>query len=67
VARQLNILAAGRGSQPAIEQDDWVIIDGDAGTLIVDRRPSSWPIVKQRQGELEKAGSTAHPHASADD
>ncbi|MBC7547508.1 MAG: phosphoenolpyruvate--protein phosphotransferase, partial [Polaromonas sp.] len=58
VARSLNIPAVvgARSASQLIEQDDWVIIDGDAGILIVD--PS--PIIlaeygfKQRQGELEK-------------
>jgi phosphotransferase system enzyme I (PtsI) len=45
-----------RSASQLIKQDDWVIIDGDAGVLIVD--PS--PIIlaeygfKQRQGELER-------------
>ena len=58
VARSMNIPAVvgARSASQLIEQDDWVIIDGDAGILIVD--PS--PIIlaeygfKQRQGELEK-------------
>ncbi len=58
VARSMNIPAVvgARSASQLIEQDDWVIIDGDAGVLIVD--PS--PIIlaeygfKQRQGELER-------------
>ena len=58
VARSMSIPAVvgARSASQLIEQDDWVIIDGDAGILIVD--PS--PIIlaeygfKQRQGELEK-------------
>ena len=57
VARSMNIPAVvgARSASQLIKQDDWVIIDGDAGVLIVD--PS--PIIlaeygfKQRQGELE--------------
>ena len=58
VARSLDIPAVvgARSASQLIKQDDWVIIDGDAGILIVD--PS--PIIlaeygfKQRQGELER-------------
>ena len=58
VARSMDIPAVvgARSVSQLIEQDDWVIIDGDAGVLIVD--PS--PIIlaeygfKQRQGELER-------------
>lgn len=58
VARSLDIPAVvgARSASQLIEQDDWVIIDGDAGVLIID--PS--PIIlaeygfKQRQGELER-------------
>jgi len=58
VARSMDIPAvvgARNGSQ-LIDQDDWVIIDGDAGVVIVD--PS--PIIlaeyrfKQRQAELDR-------------
>jgi phosphotransferase system enzyme I (PtsI) len=53
-----------RASQ-LVRQDDWVIIDGDAGVVIVD--PS--PIIlaeygfKQRQGELERTAWPACAHA----
>jgi phosphotransferase system enzyme I (PtsI) len=58
VARSMDIPAVvgARSASVLIEQDDWVIIDGDAGVLIVD--PS--PIIlaeygfKQRQAELER-------------
>jgi len=58
VARSMRIPAVvgARSASQLIKQDDWVIIDGDAGVLIVD--PS--PIIlaeygfKQRQGELER-------------
>ena len=45
-----------RAASQLVRQDDWVIIDGDAGVMIVD--PS--PIIlaeygfRQRQGELER-------------
>jgi phosphoenolpyruvate-protein phosphotransferase (PTS system enzyme I) len=58
VARSMNIPAVvgARAASTLIRQDDWVIIDGDAGVVIID--PS--PIIlaeygfKQRQGELER-------------
>ncbi len=58
VARSLNIPAVvgARLASQLVRQDDWVIIDGDAGVVVVD--PS--PIIlaeygfKQRQGELER-------------
>jgi phosphoenolpyruvate-protein phosphotransferase (PTS system enzyme I) len=59
VARSMNIPAVvgARSASTLIRQDDWVIIDGDAGVVIVD--PS--PIIlaeynfKQRQGELDRS------------
>ena len=59
VARSLDIPAVvgAREASRIIRQDDWVIIDGDAGIVIVD--PS--PIIleeyrfRQRQSELERA------------
>ena len=59
VARSMDIPAVvgAREASRVIRQDDWLIIDGDAGVVIVD--PS--PIVleeyrfRQRQGELERA------------
>jgi phosphoenolpyruvate-protein phosphotransferase (PTS system enzyme I) len=59
VARSMDIPAVvgARTASQLVRQDDWVIIDGDAGVVIVD--PS--PIIlaeysfKQRQGELERS------------
>jgi len=59
VARSMDIPAVvgAREASRLIRQDDWVVIDGDAGVVIVD--PS--PIVldeyrfRQRQSELERA------------
>ena len=58
VARSMDIPAVvgARSASHLINQDDWVVIDGDAGVVVVD--PS--PIVlaeygfKQRQGEVER-------------
>jgi phosphotransferase system enzyme I (PtsI) len=58
VARSLDIPAVvgARSASHLVRQDDWVIIDGDTGVMIVD--PS--PIIlaeygfKQRQAELER-------------
>ena len=58
VARSMDIPAVvgARAASQLVRQDDWVIIDGDAGVMIVE--PS--PIIlaeygfKQRQGELER-------------
>ena len=58
VARSMDIPAVvgARSASHVIRQDDWVIIDGDAGVVVVD--PS--PIVlaeyeqKRRQGEVER-------------
>jgi phosphotransferase system enzyme I (PtsI) len=58
VARSMDIPAVvgARTCSQLVRQDDWVIIDGDSGVVIVD--PS--PIIlaeygfKQRQGELER-------------
>ena len=59
VARSMDIPAVvgAREASRLIRQDDWLVIDGDAGVVIVD--PS--PIVleeyrfRQRQGQLERA------------
>ncbi|HET8747815.1 MAG TPA: phosphoenolpyruvate-utilizing N-terminal domain-containing protein, partial [Ramlibacter sp.] len=59
VARSLDIPAVvgARAASNLVRQDDWVIIDGDTGVMIVD--PS--PIIlaeygfKQRQAELERS------------
>jgi phosphotransferase system enzyme I (PtsI) len=58
VARSMDIPAVvgARSASQVIRQDDWVIIDGDAGVVVID--PS--PIVlaeyeqKRRQGEVER-------------
>jgi phosphotransferase system enzyme I (PtsI) len=69
VARSMDIPAVvgARSASQLIKQDDWVIIDGDAGVLIVD--PS--PIIlaeygfKQRQGELERERLNRIKHTPA--
>ena len=69
VARSLDIPAVvgARSASQLIKQDDWVIIDGDAGVLIVD--PS--PIIlaeygfRQRQGELERQRLNRLKHTPA--
>lgn len=66
VARSMDIPAVvgARTCSQLVRQDDWVIIDGDAGVVIVD--PS--PIIlaeygfKQRQGELERGRLTRLLH-----
>jgi phosphoenolpyruvate-protein phosphotransferase (PTS system enzyme I) len=58
VARSMDIPAVvgARTASQLVRQDDWVIVDGDAGVMVVD--PS--PIIlaeygcKQRQGDLER-------------
>lgn len=58
VARSMDIPAVvgARAASQLVRQDDWVIIDGDAGVVIVD--PSAIILAeygfKQRQGELER-------------
>jgi phosphotransferase system enzyme I (PtsI) len=69
VARSLDIPAVvgARLSCQLVRQDDWVIIDGDAGVVVVD--PS--PIIlaeygfKQRQGELERGRLSRLLHTPA--
>ena len=69
VARSLDIPAVvgARWASQLMRQDDWVIIDGDAGVVVVD--PS--PIIlaeygfKQRQGELERGRLTRLLHTPA--
>jgi len=69
VARSMDIPAVvgTRSCSQLIRQDDWVIIDGDAGVVIVD--PS--PIIlaeygfKQRQVELERGRLTRLLHTPA--
>ena len=58
VARSLDIPAVvgARTASQLIHQDDWVIIDGDAGVVIVDPSPIilSEYSFKQRQGQVER-------------
>ncbi len=69
VARSMDIPAVvgARSASQLVRQDDWVIIDGDAGVMIVD--PS--PIIlaeygfKQRQGELERTRLARLRHTPA--
>jgi phosphoenolpyruvate-protein phosphotransferase (PTS system enzyme I) len=69
VARSLDIPAVvgAREASRLIRQDDWLVIDGDAGIVVVD--PS--PIVleeyrfRQRQSELERARLSRLRHTPA--
>ena len=69
VARSMDIPAVvgARSASQLVRQDDWVIIDGDAGVMIVD--PS--PIIlaeygfKQRQIELERGRLSRLRHTPA--
>jgi phosphoenolpyruvate-protein phosphotransferase (PTS system enzyme I) len=69
VARSMDIPAVvgARSASHLVRQDDWVIIDGDAGVMIVD--PS--PIIlaeygfKQRQAELERGRLVRLRHTPA--
>jgi phosphotransferase system enzyme I (PtsI) len=69
VARSLDIPAVvgARSASHLVRQDDWVIVDGDAGVMIVD--PS--PIIlaeygfKQRQAELERGRLSRLRHTPA--
>ena len=69
VARSMDIPAVvgARGASQLVRQDDWLIVDGDAGVMIVD--PS--PIIlaeygfKQRQGELERTRLSRLRHTPA--
>ncbi|MES2941125.1 MAG: phosphoenolpyruvate--protein phosphotransferase [Pseudomonadota bacterium] len=69
VARSMDIPAVvgARSASHLVRQDDWVIIDGDTGVVIVD--PS--PIIlaeygfKQRQGELERGRLARLRHTPA--
>ena len=69
VARSLNIPAVvgARSASQLIKQDDWVIIDGDAGVLIVDPSPIIFAEYgfKQRQGELERERLNRLKHTPA--
>jgi phosphoenolpyruvate-protein phosphotransferase (PTS system enzyme I) len=57
VARSLDIPAAVGMSQASalIEQDDWVVIDGDAGVVIVNPNPLVLEQYRERQAGLQRA------------
>jgi len=59
VARSMDIPAVvgAREASRIVRQDDWIIIDGDAGALIVNPSPITLEEYRfrQRQGELERA------------
>lgn len=69
VARSLDIPAVvgARGASNLVRQDDWVIIDGDSGVMVVD--PSSIILAeygfKQRQTELERGRLNRLRHTPA--
>lgn len=69
VARSLDIPAVvgARTASQLVRQDDWIIIDGDAGVVIVD--PSSIILAeygfKQRQAELERERLSRLRHTPA--
>ena len=58
VARSMDIPAVvgARSASHLIKQDDWVIIDGDSGVVVVDPSPILLAEYgfKQRQGEVER-------------
>lgn len=58
VARSMDIPAVvgARSASHLVRQDDWVIIDGDAGVLLIDPSPMLLAeyAAKQRQGEVER-------------
>jgi phosphotransferase system enzyme I (PtsI) len=58
VARSMDIPAVvgARSASHLIAQDDWVIIDGDAGVVVIDPSPVLLAEYgfKQRQGEVER-------------
>ena len=69
VARSMDIPAVvgARGASQLVRQDDWVIIDGDAGVVITD--PSAIILAeygfKQRQAELERERLSRLRHTPA--
>jgi len=69
VARSMDIPAVvgARTASQLVRQDDWVIIDGDAGVIIVDPSPIilSEYAFKQRQGDLERERLTRLRHTPA--
>ena len=58
VARSMDIPAVvgARSASQLLQQDDWVIIDGDAGVLLIDPSPMLLAeyAAKQRQGQIER-------------
>ncbi len=69
VARSMDIPAVvgAREASRLIRQDDWVIIDGDAGTVIVDPSPlvvAEYRAIKQRR-DRERAGLARLRHLPA--
>ena len=58
VARSMDIPAVvgARSASQLLQQDDWVIIDGDAGVLLIDPSPMLLAeyAAKQRQGGVER-------------
>ncbi len=69
VARSMDIPAVvgARSASHLIHQDDWVIIDGDAGVVIVDPSPILLAEYgfKQRQGEVERERLARLKHTPA--
>jgi phosphotransferase system enzyme I (PtsI) len=69
VARSMDIPAVvgARGASHLVRQDDWVIIDGDAGVMIVDPSPILLAEYgfKQRQAELERGRLVRLRHTPA--
>ncbi|MFZ3297767.1 MAG: phosphoenolpyruvate--protein phosphotransferase [Ralstonia pickettii] len=69
VARSMDIPAVvgAREASRIVRQDDWVIIDGDAGILIVNPPPMVIEEYRfrQRQGELERARLARLRHTQA--
>lgn len=69
VARSMDIPAVvgARSASDLVRQDDWVIVDGDAGVLIVDPSPIMVEeySYRQRQGELERSRLARLKHTPA--
>ncbi|WP_310567126.1 phosphoenolpyruvate--protein phosphotransferase [Hydrogenophaga sp.] len=69
VARSMDIPAVvgARSASHLISQDDWVVIDGDAGVVIVDPSPILLAEYgfKQRQGEVERERLARLKHTPA--
>ncbi len=69
VARSMDIPAVvgARTASQLVRQDDWVIIDGDAGVMIVDPSPINLAEYgfKQRQAELERGRLARLRHTPA--